>query len=70
MVASSSVGWKWLYGAWMFTVVLGWDLLVAVAIGNQRLLRRFSRALPGLQRASGGMLVALAGVLLIHLLRG
>ncbi|MFJ3077450.1 LysE family translocator [Pseudomonas sp. NPDC087029] len=70
MVASSSVGWKWLYGAWMFGIVLGWDLLVAMAIGNQRLLRRFSRALPGLQRASGLMLVLLGAALLMHLLRG
>ncbi|BBH46205.1 LysE family translocator [Pseudomonas sp. KU43P] len=69
MVASSSVGWKWLYGAWMFAIVLAWDLLVAVTIGNQRLLRRFSRALPWLQRASAIMLVALAAVLLGHLLR-
>ncbi len=70
MVASSSAGWKWLYSAWMFAVVLLWDLLVAVAIGNQRVLRRFARALPWLERASGIMLVALAVALLVHLLRG
>jgi len=70
MVASSSAGWKGLYSAWMFSVVLLWDLLVAVAIGNQRIMRRFARALPWLERASGIMLMVLAGALLIHLLPG
>lgn len=70
MVASASASWKWLYSTWMFSVVLLWDLLVAAAIGNQRLLRRFARALPWLERASGIMLMVLAGALLIHLLPG
>ncbi|WP_054884564.1 MULTISPECIES: LysE family translocator [unclassified Pseudomonas] len=70
MVASSSAGWKWLYSAWMFSIVLLWDLLVAAAIGNQRLLRRFARALPWLERACGVMLMGLAVALLIHLLPG
>ncbi|MFJ2983044.1 MULTISPECIES: LysE family translocator [unclassified Pseudomonas] len=70
MVASSSPGWKWAYGTWMFSIVLLWDLLVAMAVGNQRLLRRFSHALPWLERASGIMLVVLAGVLLVHLAQG
>ncbi|MFJ4112381.1 LysE family translocator [Pseudomonas sp. NPDC089758] len=70
MVASSSVGWKWAYGVWMFSIVLLWDLLVAAAIGNQRLLRRFAHALPWLERASGMMLIILAGALLFRLARG
>ncbi|WP_349975300.1 LysE family translocator [Pseudomonas sp. WHRI 8519] len=70
MVASSSVGWKWAYGVWMFSAVLLWDLLVAAAIGNQRLLRRFAHALPWLERASGMMLIALAGALLFKLAQG
>jgi len=44
--------------------------LVAMAVGNQRLLRRFSHALPWLERASGVMLMVLAGALLVHLVRG
>ncbi|GHS80625.1 threonine transporter RhtB [Pseudomonas sp. PAGU 2196] len=70
MVASSSVGWKVAYAGWMFCIVLLWDLLVAVAIGNQRVLQRFARALPWLERASGVMLMVLAGALLVHLARG
>lgn len=56
----SSAGWKVFYGLWMFAVVLGWDLLVALAIGNGRLLRSFQRALPLLERLSGLVLIALA----------
>lgn len=56
----ASAGWKAVYGAWMFGVVLLWDVLVAVMIGNQRVLRRFARALPWLERISGAMLVLLA----------
>ena len=58
--AQSSAGWKAFYGLWMFSVVLGWDLLVALAIGNGRLLRSFQRALPLLERLSGLVLIALA----------
>lgn len=56
----ASVGWKLVYGVWMFSVVLLWDVLVAVVIGNRRVRRRFARALPWLERASGVMLVVLA----------
>ncbi|MFK3815038.1 LysE family translocator [Pseudomonas sp. NPDC089407] len=70
MVASASVGWKATYALWMFSAVLLWDLLVAMAIGNQRVLRRFARSLPWLERASGLMLVLLAAALLLHLARG
>jgi len=48
------------YGAWMFCVVLGWDLLVAALIGHPRVLRRFSRALPRLERLSGVVLAVFA----------
>lgn len=60
----ASAGWKAFYGAWMFAMVLLWDLLVATLIGNQAVLRRFARALPWLERISGALLIALAlGVL-------
>ena len=60
----ASAGWKAVYGAWMFAMVLLWDLLVAALIGNQAVLRRFARALPWLERISGALLIALAlGVL-------
>ena len=53
-------GWKTVYGTWMFSVVLLWDVLVAVMIGRQAVLQRFARALPWLERASGAMLILLA----------
>lgn len=66
----SSAGWKLFYGLWMFAVVLGWDLLVALTIGNGRLLQHFQRALPMLERLSGLMLIALALGMLGMLLMG
>jgi len=52
------------YGLWMFSVVLLWDILIAVAIGNKRVLSQFCKALPWLERVSGGVLMVLAvGVL-------
>jgi threonine/homoserine/homoserine lactone efflux protein len=44
----------------MFSLVLLWDMLVAGLIGNQAILRRFARALPWLERASGAVLILLA----------
>jgi len=66
----ASAGWKTVYGAWMFSVVLLWDVLVAALIGNQAVLRRFARALPWLERMSGIVLILLAlGVLAVILRR-
>ncbi|GLO45540.1 LysE family translocator [Pseudomonas putida] len=70
MVANASIAWKATYAMWMFSIVLLWDLLVAVAIGNPLVLRRFARSLPWLERASGVMLVLLAAALLSHLAWG
>lgn len=56
----TSAFWKTLYGVWMFTVVLLWDVLVALLIGNQAVLARFTRALPWLERLSGIALILLA----------
>jgi len=70
MVASAGTGWKAAYALWMFSIVLLWDVLVAVAIGNPLALRRFAHSLPWLERASGAMLVILAMALLLHLARG
>lgn len=70
MVAATGAGWKLAYGLWMFTIVLLWDLVVAIGIGNRRVLRRFAQALPWLERASGALLVLLASAVLMHLASG
>ncbi|MDX2310550.1 LysE family translocator [Pseudomonas sp. On1] len=70
MVASSTALVKMAYGSWMFTIVLLWDLLVALAIGNRQVLRRFAHALPWLERASGMMLILLAAGVLTRLAWG
>ncbi|GFE97386.1 MULTISPECIES: LysE family translocator [unclassified Gluconobacter] len=64
----ASTGWKAFYGIWMFSVVLLWDLLVAVMIGNQAILQRFARVLPWLERVSGAMLILLAVGVIIFLM--
>ncbi|MEK6346509.1 MAG: LysE family translocator [Burkholderia sp.] len=62
----ASTGWKLFYGAWMVGVVLGWDALVALTIGNRAVRRRFTRSLAWLERISGLVLIALAlGVLAV-----
>jgi threonine/homoserine/homoserine lactone efflux protein len=67
MVSSVPISgaWKITYGVWMFGVVLLWDILVAVAIGNRLVLHRFARALPWLERVSGGVLILLAVVVIL-----
>lgn len=67
MVASTSDSWKIIYGSWMFSVVFFWDLLVAVAIGNKTVTRRFTQALPWLERISGAILILLAVMVMARL---
>lgn len=45
------------YGAWMFAVVLVWDVFVAIALGSRRALTRLERIVPWLTRLAGGFLV-------------
>jgi len=51
-------------GLWMFSVVLLLDILIAATIGNTRARGQFSAILPWLERASGGVLIVLALVVL------
>ncbi|HEL2980697.1 TPA: LysE family transporter [Stenotrophomonas maltophilia] len=58
---------KLFYAAWMFGVVLLWDLLVAALIGHPWVMRRFARLLPWLERAAGMLMIALALWILVSL---
>lgn len=60
LLAHASAMVKLGYAGWMFCVVLGWDLLVAAMIGHPAVLRRFTRALPWLERITGVLLIAVA----------
>lgn len=55
------------YGVWMFTVVLVWDLFVALALGTRRALDRMRRILPWLTKLAGGVLVLFGGAMLVTL---
>lgn len=48
------------YGAWMFAVVLGWDLLVAYGIGHPAVAARFGRSVRWVERLTGAILWLLA----------
>lgn len=56
------------YGVWMFSVVLLWDLILAVALGSKRTLTRFARYLSSLTRIAGGFLVFLGLGMIITLI--
>lgn len=48
-----------LYGSWMFFVVLGWDLFIAVLLGSNRSLSTLSRLLPLMAKSAGVFLILL-----------
>ncbi|MGP5013303.1 LysE family translocator [Glutamicibacter ardleyensis] len=52
------------YGTWMFTIVLVWDVIIAVALGSRRALARLARVVPWLTKIAGGFLI-LFGIALI-----
>ncbi|GAA1207649.1 LysE family translocator [Prauserella alba] len=55
------------YGAWMVTVVLGWDVFVALVLGSRRALARMERLLPWLTKAAGGFLVVFGAAMIADL---
>jgi len=64
MVApQTSLGMRGLYGLWMVSLVLVWDMGVAVALGNARIKNRLNRWIFKIEKFSGAML-ALFGILL------
>lgn len=46
-----------LYGTWMFSIVLVWDVFVAVVLGSRSALTRLDRVLPWLTGIAGAFLV-------------
>lgn len=56
-----------LYGVWMVTILLVWDLFVAIAFGSHRALTRMVRILPWLSRIAGGFLILFGSTMIIRL---
>lgn len=54
-----------LYGVWMVSAVLVWDVLVAVVFGSERSLRLAGRALPVITKLAGGFLVVFGTVMVV-----
>lgn len=55
------------YGCWMFFVVLGWDLVIAVLLGSTRSLSTLSRVLPLMTKGAGAFLILLGSGMLATL---
>lgn len=53
------------YGVWMFTIVLAWDVFIAVALGSERALAPLSRHVWWLTKVAGAVLILFGGVLLV-----
>lgn len=69
-LADATPGSLVLYGAWMVTLVLAWDLVVALSLGSERALAKLSRILPWLTKLAGGFLVVLGlGMILAMVIR-
>jgi len=67
--STTVISLKVVYGVWMFSIVLLWDLLVAIFIGNRVILKYFSQILPWLERVSGVILIGLAlSVIMVNLI--
>jgi threonine/homoserine/homoserine lactone efflux protein len=56
-----------LYGVWMVTILLVWDVFVAIALGSQRALTRMARILPWISRIAGGFLILFGSTMIIRL---
>lgn len=48
------------YGAWMFAMVFGWDMLVAWGVRHPLVRTRFARSVRGVERATGVVLWGIA----------
>ncbi|MFT0847670.1 LysE family translocator [Actinomycetaceae bacterium L2_0104] len=55
------------YGMWMFSIVLVWDVFVAVVLGSRRALARMDRILPWLTGIAGTLLILFGGGMIASL---
>ncbi|KAA5837084.1 LysE family translocator [Saccharopolyspora hirsuta] len=60
-LSSATTGQLTLYGAWMFSIVLAWDLFVAAVMGAKRSRTILARALPWITKAAA-IVVTLFGI--------
>ncbi len=49
-----------LYGLWMVLIVVAWDILVCITIGNQHVKNRLGKAIYYVEKLAGCMLVGFA----------
>jgi threonine efflux protein len=56
------------YGVWMFSVVLIWDVFIALILGTPRMLARMDRILPKLTKLAGAFLVLFGAGMIVELI--
>lgn len=65
--SGASVPTLMFYGSWMFFMVLGWDLFIALVLGSRRSLTVLSRLLPLITKTAGAFLIFLGAGMLVTL---
>lgn len=56
------------YGVWMFSVVLGWDVLLATLLGSTRAIAGMQRALPWVTKIAGGFLLIFGAGMIVRVI--
>lgn len=67
VLSGASVPSLLFYGSWMFFMVLGWDLLIALVLGSRHSLSVLSRLLPLITKTAGAFLIFLGAGMLVTL---
>lgn len=60
-LSSSTSAQLALYGIWMFSIVLAWDMFIAITMGSRRSRAILSQVLPGITKVAG-IVVMLFGI--------
>ncbi|WP_309103037.1 LysE family translocator [Microbacterium sp.] len=55
------------YGIWMFSIVLVWDLFIAVALGSRRAVTAATRIVPWVTKIAGGFLILMGAGMIVGL---
>jgi Putative threonine efflux protein len=64
--AEASLSQQVAAGLWMAGVVLGWDLLLAAALTRPWTRKALQRHIPLVEKAAGGLLIGLAGAIMLN----
>ncbi len=63
---STSLHTKSLYGVWMVSIVLLWDMAIATLIGNDKVKAELGHWINRIEKFSGVMLMSCAVIMLVQ----